>query len=93
MQCFMFISDSSHLYFHVLSLHAVLHIGLRSSALLALLSSNDSASDSELCPVSPESSQELSTATDTSSLPGSTAAICSPSSPRDKVRNTGISIV
>uniref|UniRef100_A0A8C4EGY5 Zinc finger, ZZ-type with EF hand domain 1 n=1 Tax=Dicentrarchus labrax TaxID=13489 RepID=A0A8C4EGY5_DICLA len=36
--------------------------GLRSSALLALLSSNDSASDSELCPVSPESSQELSTA-------------------------------
>uniref|UniRef100_A0A8D3C8S4 Zinc finger ZZ-type and EF-hand domain containing 1 n=1 Tax=Scophthalmus maximus TaxID=52904 RepID=A0A8D3C8S4_SCOMX len=58
--------------------------GLRSSALLALLSSNESASDSELCPVSPESSQELSTATDTSSLPGSTAAICSPSSPRDK---------
>uniref|UniRef100_A0A3P9L8A9 Zinc finger, ZZ-type with EF hand domain 1 n=1 Tax=Oryzias latipes TaxID=8090 RepID=A0A3P9L8A9_ORYLA len=57
---------------------------LRSSALLALLSSNESASDSELCPVSPESSQELSTATDTSSLPGSTAAICSPSSPRDK---------
>ncbi|XP_029956401.1 zinc finger ZZ-type and EF-hand domain-containing protein 1 [Salarias fasciatus] len=58
--------------------------GLRSSALLALLSSNDSASDSELCPVSPESSQEISTATDTSSLPGSTAAVCSPSSPRDK---------
>ncbi|KAM3601090.1 uncharacterized protein V6R79_007539 [Siganus canaliculatus] len=58
--------------------------GLRSSALLALLSSNESASDSELCPVSPESSQELSTATDTSSLPGSTAAICSPSSPKDK---------
>uniref|UniRef100_A0A8C5GIX1 Zinc finger, ZZ-type with EF hand domain 1 n=1 Tax=Gouania willdenowi TaxID=441366 RepID=A0A8C5GIX1_GOUWI len=49
--------------------------GLRSSALLALLSSNESVSDSELCPVSPESSQELSTATDTSSLPGSTAAI------------------
>uniref|UniRef100_A0A3P8R6J0 Zinc finger, ZZ-type with EF hand domain 1 n=1 Tax=Astatotilapia calliptera TaxID=8154 RepID=A0A3P8R6J0_ASTCA len=43
--------------------------GFRSSALLALLSTNDSASDSELCPVSPESSQELSTATDTSSLP------------------------
>uniref|UniRef100_A0A671TYH1 Zinc finger ZZ-type and EF-hand domain containing 1 n=1 Tax=Sparus aurata TaxID=8175 RepID=A0A671TYH1_SPAAU len=43
--------------------------GLRSSALLALLSSNDSGSDSELCPVSPESSQELSTATDTSSIP------------------------
>ncbi|XP_010745158.2 zinc finger ZZ-type and EF-hand domain-containing protein 1 isoform X1 [Larimichthys crocea] len=58
--------------------------GLRSSALLALLSSNESASDSELCPVSPESSPELSTATDTSSLPGSTAAICSPSSPKDK---------
>uniref|UniRef100_A0A8C9XCD2 Zinc finger ZZ-type and EF-hand domain containing 1 n=1 Tax=Sander lucioperca TaxID=283035 RepID=A0A8C9XCD2_SANLU len=36
--------------------------GLRSSALLALLSSNESASDSELCPVSPESSQELITA-------------------------------
>ncbi|XP_026036910.1 zinc finger ZZ-type and EF-hand domain-containing protein 1 isoform X2 [Astatotilapia calliptera] len=58
--------------------------GFRSSALLALLSTNDSASDSELCPVSPESSQELSTATDTSSLPGSTAAICSPSSPKHK---------
>ncbi|XP_074528100.1 zinc finger ZZ-type and EF-hand domain-containing protein 1 [Halichoeres trimaculatus] len=58
--------------------------GLRSSALLALLLSNDSSSDSELCPVSPESSQELSTATDTSSLPGSTAAICSPTSPKDK---------
>uniref|UniRef100_A0A4W6ECK7 Zinc finger ZZ-type and EF-hand domain containing 1 n=1 Tax=Lates calcarifer TaxID=8187 RepID=A0A4W6ECK7_LATCA len=55
--------------------------GLRSSALLALLSSNESASDSELCPVSPESSQELSTATDTSSLPGSTAAISSESVP------------
>uniref|UniRef100_A0A665UXQ7 Zinc finger, ZZ-type with EF hand domain 1 n=1 Tax=Echeneis naucrates TaxID=173247 RepID=A0A665UXQ7_ECHNA len=61
--------------------------GLRSSALLALLSSNESTSDSELCPVSPVSSQDLSTATDTSSLPGSTAAICSPTSPRDKVRN------
>lgn len=60
--------------------------GLRSSALLALLSSNESASDSELCPVSPESSQELSTATDTSSLPGSTAAVCSPSSPKDKIK-------
>ncbi|XP_041807765.1 zinc finger ZZ-type and EF-hand domain-containing protein 1 [Chelmon rostratus] len=63
--------------------------GLRSSALLALLSSNESASDSELCPVSPESSQELSTATDTSSLPGSTAAICSPSSPKDKSKPSG----
>ncbi|XP_037604107.1 zinc finger ZZ-type and EF-hand domain-containing protein 1 isoform X4 [Sebastes umbrosus] len=62
--------------------------GLRSSALLALLSSNESASDSELCPVSPESSQELSTATNTS-LPGSTAAICSPSSPRDKNKESG----
>ena len=68
---------------------AILHVGLRSSALLALLSSNESASDSEMCPVSPESSQELSTATDTSSLPGSTAAICSPTSPKDKVRNSG----
>ncbi|XP_053187523.1 zinc finger ZZ-type and EF-hand domain-containing protein 1 isoform X2 [Scomber japonicus] len=63
--------------------------GLRSSALLALLSSNESASDSEICPVSPESSQELSTATDTSSLPGSTAAICSPSSPKDKTKPSG----
>ncbi|KAM9348292.1 zinc finger ZZ-type and EF-hand domain-containing protein 1 [Symphorus nematophorus] len=63
--------------------------GLRSSALLALLSSNESASDSELCPVSPESSQELSTATDTSSLPGSTAAICSPTSPKDKNKPSG----
>lgn len=67
-------------------LPSILHVGLRSSALLALLLSNDSSSDSELCPVSPESSQELSTATDTSSLPGSTAAICSPTSPKDKVR-------
>ncbi|XP_019750672.1 zinc finger ZZ-type and EF-hand domain-containing protein 1 [Hippocampus comes] len=58
--------------------------GLRSSALLNLLLSNDSASDSELCPASPEFSQEVSTATDTSSLPGSTAAVCSPSSPKDK---------
>ncbi|XP_062414058.1 zinc finger ZZ-type and EF-hand domain-containing protein 1 isoform X3 [Pungitius pungitius] len=60
--------------------------GLRSSALLALLLSNESASDSDLCLVSPESSQELSTATDTSSLAGSTAAVCSPSSPRDKTK-------
>ncbi|XP_026226590.1 zinc finger ZZ-type and EF-hand domain-containing protein 1 isoform X2 [Anabas testudineus] len=63
--------------------------GLRSSALLALLSSNDSVSDSEMCPVSPESSQELSTTTDTSSLPGSTAAVCSPSSPKDKTKPSG----
>nr|XP_049597636.1 zinc finger ZZ-type and EF-hand domain-containing protein 1 isoform X2 [Syngnathus scovelli] len=60
--------------------------GLRCSALLNLLLSNDSASDSELCPVSPEFSQDVSTATDTSSLPGSTAAICSPSSPKDKMK-------
>ncbi|XP_061104197.1 zinc finger ZZ-type and EF-hand domain-containing protein 1 isoform X3 [Conger conger] len=58
--------------------------GLRASALLSLLSPNESASESELCPGSPESSQELST-TDTSSLPGSTAAVCSPPPPRDKV--------
>ncbi|XP_061557820.1 zinc finger ZZ-type and EF-hand domain-containing protein 1 isoform X2 [Phycodurus eques] len=58
--------------------------GLRASALLNLLYSNDSASDTELCPVSPESSQEVSTAADTSSVPGSTAAVCSPSSPKDK---------
>ncbi|XP_041864265.1 zinc finger ZZ-type and EF-hand domain-containing protein 1 [Melanotaenia boesemani] len=63
--------------------------GLRSSTLLVLLSSNESASDSELCPVSPESSQELSTATDTSSLPGSTAAVCSPSSPKDMSKPSG----
>ncbi|KAM6970616.1 zinc finger ZZ-type and EF-hand domain-containing protein 1 [Aplochiton taeniatus] len=58
--------------------------GLRSSALLSLLSSNESGSDSELGPVSPESSQELSSTTDTSSLPGSTAAVCSPQPSRDK---------
>nr|XP_015223248.1 PREDICTED: zinc finger ZZ-type and EF-hand domain-containing protein 1 isoform X1 [Lepisosteus oculatus] len=57
--------------------------GLRASALLSLLSPNDSASESELCPVSTESSQELST-TDSSSLPGSTAAVCSPLPSRDK---------
>ncbi|KAJ8412355.1 hypothetical protein AAFF_G00126910 [Aldrovandia affinis] len=60
--------------------------GLRASALLSLLSPNESASESELCPQSPESSQELST-TDTSSLPGSTAAVCSPPPPRDKVKS------
>ncbi|XP_035290326.1 zinc finger ZZ-type and EF-hand domain-containing protein 1 isoform X2 [Anguilla anguilla] len=60
--------------------------GLRASALLSLLSPNESASESELCPGSPESSQELST-TDTSSLPGSTAAVCSPPPPRDKVKD------
>uniref|UniRef100_A0A8C5F7L2 Zinc finger ZZ-type and EF-hand domain containing 1 n=1 Tax=Gadus morhua TaxID=8049 RepID=A0A8C5F7L2_GADMO len=61
--------------------------GLRSSALLALLSSNETSSDSELGPNSPESSRELSTAdnTDNSSLPGSTAAVCSPTSPQDTV--------
>ncbi|XP_054611299.1 zinc finger ZZ-type and EF-hand domain-containing protein 1 [Dunckerocampus dactyliophorus] len=63
--------------------------GLRSSALLSLLLSNESASDSELCPVSPGSSQEISTTTDTSSLPGSTAAVCSPSSPKDKSKPSG----
>ncbi|XP_066551309.1 zinc finger ZZ-type and EF-hand domain-containing protein 1 isoform X2 [Amia ocellicauda] len=57
--------------------------GLRASALLSLLSPNESASDSELCPVSTESSQELST-TDTSSPPGSTMAVCSPLPSRDK---------
>ncbi|XP_049325560.1 zinc finger ZZ-type and EF-hand domain-containing protein 1 [Astyanax mexicanus] len=58
--------------------------GLRASALLSLLSSNESATESEMCPTSPESSQEIST-TDTSSLPGSTAAICSPPPPKKKV--------
>ncbi|KAJ8343042.1 hypothetical protein SKAU_G00329700 [Synaphobranchus kaupii] len=60
--------------------------GLKASALLSLLSPNESASESELCTASPESSQELST-TDTSSLPGSTAAVCSPPPPRDKVKD------
>lgn len=69
----------------------IARVGFRSSALLAMLLSNESASDSELCPVSPESSQETSTATDASSLPGSTAAICSPSSPKRKVRKKGSS--
>lgn len=49
--------------------------GLRASALLSLLSSNEP----EPCPLSPEPSQELSIS-DTSSLPGSTAALCSPPS-------------
>ncbi|XP_057676700.1 zinc finger ZZ-type and EF-hand domain-containing protein 1 isoform X1 [Corythoichthys intestinalis] len=62
--------------------------GQRSSALRNLLLSHDSASDSELCPVSPESYQEASTATDTSSLPGSTAAVCSPSPPKNKTKQS-----
>ncbi|XP_035382867.1 zinc finger ZZ-type and EF-hand domain-containing protein 1 isoform X1 [Electrophorus electricus] len=57
--------------------------GLRASALLSLLSSSETATESELCPTTPESSQEIST-TDTSSLPGSTTAICSPPPPKDK---------
>ncbi|KAL0994771.1 hypothetical protein UPYG_G00126960 [Umbra pygmaea] len=64
--------------------------GLRSSALLSLLSSNGSASDSDLCPELP--TQELSTNTsteDTSSLPGSTAAICSPPPSRDRSKTQG----
>ncbi|CAL8266701.1 unnamed protein product [Merluccius merluccius] len=56
--------------------------GLRSSALLALLSSNESSSDSELGPAF-----DTTDTTDTSSIPGSTAAVCSPSSPRDTVRS------
>ncbi|XP_061904470.1 zinc finger ZZ-type and EF-hand domain-containing protein 1 isoform X2 [Entelurus aequoreus] len=63
--------------------------GLRSSALLNLLSANQSSSDSELCPVYPQSSQDISTATDTSSLPGSTAAVCSASSSIDKSKPSG----
>lgn len=74
-------------FFFFLNTHtAITPTGLRSSALLALMLSNESASESELCPVSPDYSQEISTATDASSLPGSTAAICSPSSPKYKVR-------
>ncbi|XP_035999307.1 zinc finger ZZ-type and EF-hand domain-containing protein 1 isoform X3 [Fundulus heteroclitus] len=60
---------------------------LRSSNLLALLSSTESVSESEMGPASPQTSQELSSATDTSSLPGSTAAICSPSSPKDQLKD------
>lgn len=62
--------------------------GLRSSALLSLLASNES--ESELCPESP--SQELSintTTEDTSSLSGSTTAICSPLPSRDKSKAQG----
>ncbi|XP_076867897.1 LOW QUALITY PROTEIN: zinc finger ZZ-type and EF-hand domain-containing protein 1 [Brachyhypopomus gauderio] len=56
--------------------------GLRASALLSLLSTSESATESEMCPSTPESSQEIST-TDTSSLPGSTTALCSPTPPKD----------
>ncbi|KAL0193396.1 hypothetical protein M9458_011692, partial [Cirrhinus mrigala] len=57
--------------------------GLRASALLSLLSSNESATESELCPAMAGSCQDISS-TDTSSLPSSTTAICSPPLPRDK---------
>ncbi|XP_051521186.1 zinc finger ZZ-type and EF-hand domain-containing protein 1-like isoform X1 [Myxocyprinus asiaticus] len=56
--------------------------GLRASALLSQLSSNESATESELCPATPGSSQDISS-TDTSSLPSSTTASCSPPPPRD----------
>uniref|UniRef100_A0A8C1N781 Zinc finger, ZZ-type with EF hand domain 1 n=1 Tax=Cyprinus carpio TaxID=7962 RepID=A0A8C1N781_CYPCA len=58
--------------------------GLRASALLSLLSSNESATESELCPATAGSFQDISS-TDTSSLPSSTTAICSPSLPTDRV--------
>ncbi|XDV20765.1 hypothetical protein PO909_026027 [Leuciscus waleckii] len=57
--------------------------GLRASALLSLLSSNESATESELCRATACSSQDISS-TDTSSLPSSTTAICSPLLPRDR---------
>ncbi|XP_076130954.1 zinc finger ZZ-type and EF-hand domain-containing protein 1 isoform X1 [Alosa pseudoharengus] len=57
--------------------------GLKASALISMLSSAESATESELEPCSPESSQEIST-TDTSSLPASTAAVCSPPPPKDR---------
>uniref|UniRef100_A0A8C2A9F1 Zinc finger, ZZ-type with EF hand domain 1 n=1 Tax=Cyprinus carpio TaxID=7962 RepID=A0A8C2A9F1_CYPCA len=57
--------------------------GLRASALLSLLSSNESATESELCPATAGSFQDISS-TDTSSLPSSTTAICSPSLPTDR---------
>ncbi|XP_031428595.1 zinc finger ZZ-type and EF-hand domain-containing protein 1, partial [Clupea harengus] len=61
--------------------------GLKASALISLLSSAESATESEeLGPGSPESSQELST-TDTSSLPASTAAVCSPPPPKDRKKS------
>ncbi|XP_063059602.1 zinc finger ZZ-type and EF-hand domain-containing protein 1 [Engraulis encrasicolus] len=67
--------------------------GLKASALISMLSSAESTTESEVEPCSPvESSQELSTATntttttttDTSSLPASTTAVCSPTPPKDK---------
>uniref|UniRef100_A0A672LP28 Zinc finger ZZ-type and EF-hand domain containing 1 n=1 Tax=Sinocyclocheilus grahami TaxID=75366 RepID=A0A672LP28_SINGR len=58
--------------------------GLRASALLSLLSSNESATESALCPVTAGSFQDISS-TDTSSLPSSTTAICSPPLPTDRV--------
>uniref|UniRef100_A0A673GTT3 Zinc finger ZZ-type and EF-hand domain-containing protein 1-like n=1 Tax=Sinocyclocheilus rhinocerous TaxID=307959 RepID=A0A673GTT3_9TELE len=58
--------------------------GLRASALLSLLSSNESATESELCPATAGSFQDISS-TDTSSLPSSTTAICSPPLPTDRV--------
>ncbi|KAM9441391.1 zinc finger ZZ-type and EF-hand domain-containing protein 1 isoform 2-T2 [Clarias gariepinus] len=57
--------------------------GLRASALLSLLCSNEP----EPTPPSPELSQELSIS-DTSSLPGSTAALCSPPSSLLKMAST-----
>ncbi|XP_077596261.1 zinc finger ZZ-type and EF-hand domain-containing protein 1 [Stigmatopora nigra] len=62
--------------------------GQRSSALLNLLLSSDSPSDSEPCLASPEYSREVSTATDTSSFPASTAAVCSPPPPKDKTKKS-----
>ncbi len=59
-------------------------VGLRASALLSLLSSNESATESEQCPVTAGSLQDISS-TDTSSLPSSTTAICSPLLPIDRV--------
>ncbi|TRY99292.1 hypothetical protein DNTS_003987 [Danionella cerebrum] len=57
--------------------------GLRASALLSLLSSNESGTESEMCPVTVGSSQDISSA-DTSSLPSSTTALCSPLLPRER---------
>ncbi|XP_056603284.1 zinc finger ZZ-type and EF-hand domain-containing protein 1 isoform X1 [Triplophysa dalaica] len=56
--------------------------GLRASALLSLLSSNESATESEMCPQTAGSSQDISS-TDASSLPSSTTAICSPPTSTD----------
>nr|XP_055055394.1 zinc finger ZZ-type and EF-hand domain-containing protein 1 isoform X3 [Misgurnus anguillicaudatus] len=57
--------------------------GLRASALLSLLSSNESVTESEPCAQTPDTSQDTSSL-DATSLPSSTTAICSPPPPADR---------